>query len=63
MSVGCQDDYSDVNITQLNNIRRCFVLQKRELDRINEKKLDLETENEERKEKEKIRLRNKRIEK
>ena len=40
MSLECQDDFSDVNITQLNNIRRCFVLQKREFDRVYDKTND-----------------------
>ena len=38
------EDDADVDMTQLNNRRRCFVLQKRELDRIDEKKLYQETD-------------------
>ena len=37
-------EVSDVDMTQLNNRRRCFVLQKREFDRIDDKKLGPETD-------------------
>ena len=42
MSLECHgdDDDVDVDMTQLNNRRRCFVLQKREFDRISDKKLE-----------------------
>ena len=43
MSLECHEDDADVDMTQLNNRRRCFVLQKREFDRIDEKKDCLET--------------------
>merc|ERR1712012_361749 len=36
MSLECHE-VSDVDVTQLNNRRRCFVLQKREFDRIDDK--------------------------
>ena len=39
MSLECHEDDTDVDMTQLNNRRRCFVLQKREFDRIHDKKL------------------------
>ena len=40
MSLECHEDDADVDMTQLNNRRRCFVLQKREFDRIDDKKLE-----------------------
>ena len=39
MSLECHEDDVDVDMTLLNNRTRCIVLQKREFDRIHDKKL------------------------